>query len=45
MTYRVVNSRGETVVVTTRKEDAEAFLPAGKIDRDTYKIVVDNTTK
>ena len=41
--YRVVDSQGQTVAVTTRLEDAKA-LARTQIDKQTYKIIVDKVT-
>ena len=42
--YRIVDQQGNTVAITTRKEDAEA-LASTRLDGTHYKIVVDNTHK
>ena len=38
--YRVVNSQGETVAITSRLEDARA-IASNKLDGTEYKIKVD----
>lgn len=36
--YRVVDSKGNTVAICSRKEDAAAWLAAGRVDKKTYRI-------
>ena len=42
--YRVVDSKGNTVALCSRKEDAAAWLNAN-IDQETYKIKLDKPKK
>ena len=41
--YRIINSKGETVAIATRKQDAEA-IANNKLDGIEYKINVDSST-
>ena len=43
--YRVVDTKGATVAICSRKEDAEAFLAAERLDKEKYKIKIDNITQ
>jgi len=38
--YRIVNEQGETIAISSRKEDAVAMIST-QLDREKLKIIVD----